>query len=371
MTPCERVDRRVKRRIVAAGVLSLTAWPVMQASTPRGEIVLSSVMLEAGARMKQAIGAIAGFCDSAGIEIEETLDPNRTCLVGPEYTPLFTTLGQLEAKRTTMNPDMAGLIVHLLELAGVKSGDTIAVGASASFPALLVATLAAAEALGVRPVTILSLGASSYGATRPELNLLDIHELLLDKGIVSTAPAAVSLGGEHDVGGEFDDVVRQSLQRSIVARGRRLLGEPDLRRNVAERMSVYFDSEAGGRPSVAAFVNIGGSDANIGVSPRVLEVQPGLNMELALPPSEQRGVLYEMSARGVPVIHLLNVRELALRHGLPWDPIPLPEPGETRMYGKRSRVSVGSWLVSAVYLTGLCLVGLVGRQRVRPTAGTS
>lgn len=336
---------------MAAGIVSLVAWVALQANTPRPTIPWTSEMRQAALNMGRAIETLARHGEGADIAIDESLDPNRTGLIGPEMTPLFTTLGQLEAKRTTTNPDLAGLLVYLLRRAGVSSGDTIAVGSSASFPALLIATQTAAEAMDVHPVTILSLGASAYGATRPEFNLLDIQQTLMNEGVVSTAPAAVSLGGENDVGGEFDPALRERLLRQVRASGIDVLDEPDLRRNVARRMAVY------GRP--AAFVNIGGADANLGTSPLVLRVEPGLNMDLPLPPPEQRGVLFEMAAHGTPVIHLLHIRGLALRYGLPWDPIPLPEPGTTPLRDGAGARGWAFWLITAVYLAALGLIATV------------
>ncbi len=287
MKPLPDIDRRLRFRIVAAGIASLAAWLTLQAITPRTSIAWSDEMLRAAHRMERAIAAVARHSESAGIPLDESLDPNRTGLIGPEMTPLFTTLGQLEAKRTTTNADMAGLLVHLLRRAGVSAGDTIAIGCSASFPALMIAAQAAAEVMGVHPVMILSLGASSYGATRPEFDLLDISQLLIREGVLSAAPAAASLGGEDDVGAEFDPALREGLMRQIRLIGSELVDEPDLRRNVARRMAIY------GQP--AAFVNIGGADANLGSSPLVLKVPPGLNRDVSLPPPDERGVLFEMA----------------------------------------------------------------------------
>jgi poly-gamma-glutamate system protein len=349
------VERRLRRRIVAAGIASLAAWLALQTLAPRPTVAWSDEMRQAALQMERAMAAIVRHTESAGLPIDETLDPNRTGLIGPELTPLFTTLGRLEAKRTTTNPDIAALLVYLLRRAGVTAGDTIAVGSSASFPALMIAVQTAAEAMGVRPVTILSLGASGYGATRPEFNLLDIQELLVSEGIVSAAPAAVSLGGEDDVGAEFDPDVRERLLRQIRTSGFAVLEEADLRTNVAHRMAIY------GRP--AAYVNIGGADANLGSSPLVLKVRPGLDTDLALPPPEQRGVLFEMAARGVPVIHLLNIRGLALRYGLPWDPVPLPKPGTTPPRDDAGGRDWRFWLITAAYCLALGLITAVRRRR--------
>jgi poly-gamma-glutamate system protein len=305
-------------------------------------------MLRASRAMDEVIASLRGHCEEEGLVLDALNDPNGTCLIGPELSPLFTTLGQLEAKRTSTNPDFAGLIARLLMDAGVGAGDRVAIGASGSFPGLLVAALAAVEALGGEPVTVLSLGSSSFGATRTDFHLLDLHRFMEDGGWVSRRPAAVSLGGSGDSGAGFDPDFRRSLIQEIRHEGIPLLDAPDLRANVVERMAVY------GEP--AAFINIGGAEANLGTSPKILEVPPGLSEEMALPPLQQRGVLFEMAARGVPVIHLLHVQGLALRYGLPWDPIPLPGPGESGFRDSQREKGLTFWVVTACYFLALSIV---------------
>ena len=380
------VDHRLTRPIVLAAVVSLVAWIGLESFSPRPTVSWSEEMHEAAGRMGEAIAVVAGFHRTAGIRIDEALDPNRTGLIGPEYTELFTTLGHLEAKRTTTNPDLAALMGHLLGRAGVAPGDTIAVGASASFPALLIAALTASEALGVHPVVIVSLGSSSYGATRPNLDLLRIYRLLLAAGVISTPPAAISLGGEGDMGADFEPAFREVLLERIRRSGVPLVQEPELRENVARRMAIYFgagevvapgdsapdsqvdapgdsapDSEGAGARRIAAFVNIGGNEANMGTSPMILGVAPGLNESLRQPTSAQRGVLYEMSAQGVPVIHLLHVRGLALAHSLPWDPIPLPEPGTTPLSSDEDSRGVPFWIIMGGYVVALLFIAGTAR----------
>ena len=316
-------------------------------------------MRAAAIRMQQATASVSEFCADSSIFIDAAIDPNGTCLIGPEYAVLFTSLGQLEAKRTTTNPDVAGLIVHILRAAGVSSGDTIALGASGSFPALLIGTLSATEAMGVYPITIISLGASSYGATR-----LRIHELLLDDEVLSVPPVAVSLGGDRDVGAEFDPSVRAALLQQIRQSERRLLHVEDPRTNVDQRMALYLGPDSS--RSIAAFVNIGGSEANIGTSPLVLDVKPGLNTELAIPPEQQRGVLFDMAAREIPVIHLLYLRGIAQLYDLPWDPVPLPQPGTTRLREPARSNDWRIWSLTAVYLLCLGAIALLPRTKNNP-----
>jgi poly-gamma-glutamate system protein len=169
-------------RFVQAGLVSLLAWALLRSLAPGPAIPWTPEMVAAAGRMQEALTTVSRHCREAGIQVEPVADPNATCLVGPEMGELFTTLGQVEAKRTTLVPDMAGLMVHLLREAGVGRGDTVAVGASGSFPALMVATVVAVEALRAHPQVVLSLGASSFGATRPDFHLLHLYLLLRRRG---------------------------------------------------------------------------------------------------------------------------------------------------------------------------------------------
>lgn len=341
------------RLFLAAACASLLAWGAAERWAPRETVEWTPQMRAAAERMADALAVVgqarAGSPDVTGAQ---ATDPNRTGLIGPEYAELFTTLGHLEAKRTTTNPDMAGLMAHLLAEAGVGPGDRVAVGASGSFPALLVATLTAAEALGARPVAVLSLGASSHGLTDPAFDLLRLHELLVEDGVVRTPPAAVSLGGARDVGEDFEPDVRRRLLERIGESGVPLILETDARRAVARRIEVWGP--------VAAFVNIGGADANAGTSPTILSLRPGLLDPAAIPiPAEtQRGALHAMAVAGVPVIHLLDVRTLATRHGLPWDPVPLPAPGAARLTRGGDGASLPLLVIAGLWLAAMAALAV-------------
>jgi len=337
------------RRFVLAGLLSLLAWGLLRLLAPGPAIPWTPEMLAAAGRMQEALGVTSRHCRDAGIPLDPLADSGGTCLIGPELGELFTTLGQLEAKRTTLAPDMAGLLVHLLREAGVSRGDTVAVGASGSFPALVMATVVAVEALGAHPVTVLSLGASSFGATRAELHLLRLYQLLQEAGVIATPPVGVSLGGSGDLGLEFEAEVRDRLLRDVAESGLPLLSEPDLISMVARRMALF-------PPRVAAFVNVGGTDTNLGTSPRILGLPPGLVKPVGLPGEGERGVLFAMMARGIPVIHLLHVRGLALRYGLPWDPLSPPAPGSTLLRDESRGKGPVFWLLTVAYLGALVLV---------------
>ncbi|MHB1192134.1 MAG: poly-gamma-glutamate system protein [Longimicrobiales bacterium] len=358
---------------VTAALVSLAAWATAERLSPPESVPWTPAMRAAAERMGEALAAVRDHRDAAGIPPDASTDPNHTGLVGPAYDELFTTLGDLEAKRTATNPDAAALLVHLLGLAGVEAGDTVAIAASASFPALLVAALTATEALGAHPVAVLSLGASSYGLTDPDFNLLDLHRLLVAGGVVRTPPAAASLGGTRDRGEEWETQTRERVLERLRSSGVPLILEADLASSVARRMELFGAGAGGARPPVSAFVNVGGADANVGISPSLLALRPGLlpPADIPLPPAAQRGVVHAMATAGVPVIHLLDMRGLAGRHGLPWDPVPSPASGTTRLLRGDAAAApllpfiAGTWLAAMVLLAA---VGVMISRRSRKTS---
>lgn len=125
-------------------------------------------------------------------------------------------------------------------------------------------------------------------------------------------------------------------------------------------MRLY--EEKAGNDKIEAFVNVGGSWSNIGEDPEVLRLKPGLSKIRKLPPLEKRGVLYEMAARKIPVIHLLYIKGLVQRYGLAWDPVPLPNPGEEKIFEFARERQTAFLFLAAVYLL-LVIIVLVFQNR--------
>jgi poly-gamma-glutamate system protein len=363
--------RRPLLPIYAAAVLSLAYLGLMSILPPAGpDPDVSAAMRTASALMARAEAAVKTCREERDIPVDPVADPNGTGLIGMEQSEITTSAGRLEAKRTTTNPAFAGLVVSLLHEAGVRKGDVVAVGASSSFPALVIATLAAAEASGVEPLVISSLGASEWGGNIPRFSWLDMEDCLRRAGLIGFVPIARAVGGEEDVGRDMAAEGRDLLSARIRAETVLFLEEPDLQRNVERRLALY--RTAAGDRSIKAFINIGGSWANLGTDPEILKVEPGLARRVTVPPVSRRGVLQAMAAAGVPVIHLLNVRGLCERYGLPWDPRPLPAPGlepQARPDPFRSRAGIA---LTGLYILAVVLLLAAGRRRAgmaRPPAG--
>lgn len=335
------------KRIYGFAVLSVAALLLFRL-VPAGESELRGEMIRASRTMARAIDAVRACRLEGGVPIDRSVDVNATGLIGPENSPLTTSLGHLGAKRTSTNPNMAGLMVYLLRSAGVRGGDAVAVGASGSFPALIIASVAAIRTIGAEPLVISSIGASEYGASEPRFHWIDMEECLRRRGIWTFRSIAHSVGGEGDLGGDLAPEGLEIARAALRGSGEPVIGEPSLPANVAARLGAY-DAAARGR-RIAAFVNVGGSWANLGTDASVLELKPGLAEAVPRAAPESRGAIGAMAARGIPIVHLLNIRGLAERHGLPWDPSPLPEPGEGELYLSLRAGGPGRAVIALAYL---------------------
>ena len=277
----------------------------------------SPALLKAAMNMDNSLNTISAYSTQNHINTDNPEDPWHTGLIGPEWSDLTTTIGDPAAKRTTINPNFAALIAHLLIEAGVQKGDTIAIGSSASFPALLIASLAASKALELHPIVIFSFGSSSFGASNPEFNLWDIYRLLLDKNSTDFKPAAASIGGEDDTGSEFEQGLSDRIRKSLSDAAIPLISEKELQKNLSEREKIYFN---GNPKRIKAFINSGGGYANLGNSQAVLNIKPGLIKKATIPEPSRQGMIHVMLQNNIPVIHLLFIKGLAQKYHLPWDP---------------------------------------------------
>ena len=117
------------RRWELAALVTLTIGAVFLSVrlAPHGQ-PYDDRMLSAAQRMAEATTALANHRAAHGPPFTPE-DVNRTGLIGTFFGPLTTTVGTLEAKRTTTNPNLAAVASQLLIEAGVRDGDAIAVGA--------------------------------------------------------------------------------------------------------------------------------------------------------------------------------------------------------------------------------------------------
>jgi len=283
---------------------------------------LSPAQRAAAALMARSLVSIRSHRLAKGLPIDRALDPNQTGIVGDEFTPLTTSLGAVEAKRTSANPAFAAVVARYYERAGLKPGDVVAVGGSGSFPAFVLAALCAARAMDLTPIVIYSIGSSMYGANIPGFTFVDMLAGLRADGVLPYDLAAVAPGGERDGGrGVLFDEEGTTLLDEARRSGLPMIEGATLAERIQRRIRIY-EAAAAGRP-VRCFVNVGGASASFGDTAASLDLPNGLVLRVPrIPASPTRGLVFEFAARGVPIVHLLYVKGLARDNGLPFDPVP-------------------------------------------------
>lgn len=283
------------------------------------------VMRDAAEKTERAFQAVRDEKLARGFAISQTDDPNQTGMIGDPYTDITTTLGNLEAKRSTTNPNTAAMVVDMFYQLGLEPGDHVAVNLSSSFPAVNLSVLCAMDAMGLDGTVINSVGASTYGANLPEFTYLDMEHFLLDNGYLENHTVYYSMGGSGDLGKEMPPTLCATIKARLSGFGYQLIEIPDLEENIDTRFHLYTDRE-----TISCFVNAGGNLMAFGGGSEMAAADNGM-----IRPSSRLkgpGLIPRFLEQDVPVIHLLNMKSLLPAYGLPVDPIPLPPAGQGGVY---------------------------------------
>ena len=277
-------------------------------------------------------------------------------LLGEEYTPITTTLGSPAAKQLAAHPDFAAVAVEMLDRAGVRQGDTVAVNMSGSFPALNIAVLAAVHSLGAVPVITSSVGASTWGANRPDFTWPDMEAQLVRAGIWSYRSAGVSLGGGADNGGgllpEGISLARQAAQRS----GSLFLDSQSVDDAIAKRLALYKAANHGALP--AALINVGGNHVIFGAPGHAAFLRQGLTVGYRPSLAKNHGLAAAFVNAQRPVLHFLDIERLAAAYGIR-EQTPV---GRSRVYYTQT-VPLPVRVLIVIWLAGMVLVLYRGQTK--------
>jgi poly-gamma-glutamate system protein len=265
-----------------------------------------------------------------GPPIDVVADPLGTGLIGRQMSAVTTHSGSLTAKRTSVNPNFAAVLVQWLRDAGVAPGDTVAVGMSGSFPAFNVAALAAMHVLQVRPLVMVSAGASQWGANDPNFLWLDMYRVLLAQHIVDTPPLAASRGGIGDRAERLSQEGAAMLDAGIARSGVPALPAPTYAASLDAHMQ-HFARAAAGAP-IKAYINVGAGATSVG--PRIGKhlFRPGLSTHVEEDRFIVDSIMQRFADAGVPIIHIIKAKVLAQQEGLPVDPKAPPRPGDGAVF---------------------------------------
>ena len=308
-----------------------------------------SEMTAAAKKMKQAQEAVRQEMSRRGIEIDTTVDRLDSGLIGLEWSGITTTLGNVESKRTTVNPDFAALLVKLFQEADLQKGDTIAANCSSSFPALNLAFIAATDAMGLQPVMVTSIGSSMYGGNREDFTYLDMEQYLYEQKIIAHKTIAYSLGGVKDVGQEFEPEIIGRIQKRLNSYGLQFLYETDLEKNIESRYAFYT---ATAHNDIKAFINIGGNLLSLGAYNDSIDTET-VRLSASIP--LKTGLVGKFLQSGIPVFYLLNMKSTTLYYQLPFDPDTLPEIGTAPIYYYRTVQHIWNYVILGLFVCMLIL----------------
>lgn len=316
---------------------------------------LYDTAVRAAERMQACMDSVRAEKLSRGIEIPPE-DRFETGLIGEDFNFITTTLGDIAAKRTTTDPDMAAMMVFMLDEAGLKEGDVLGCNFSGSFPALNIAVLCACEETGITPVYVCSCGASTWGGNNPGFCFPEMAVLLYEQGLISTAPALITPGGGDDAAGGVDSDMFSEIWDRVSALGYPVMFGKEYSGNLNARLELYDSAD------IDCFISVGGNITSLGNNMIVDVLGQGI-LDTEVPVINSGSGLLEIYLhRGVPTILLLNIRQLMTDYGLPFDPDSRSAPGVASIYYTVQRPLYYIWTGLAAELLLAFLFGKAGKQ---------
>ncbi|NLE34546.1 MAG: poly-gamma-glutamate system protein [Bacteroidales bacterium] len=230
-------------------------------------------------------------------------------MIGNEWSEITTTLGSLDSKETSTNPDFAALIVRLLNEAGISSGDTVGVILSGSFPSLAISALAALQTMEIEPVVMSSVGASTYGANQPGATWIDMETALRQNGLRFKS-VLISVGAGGDTG---EGLLPEGMAAIVSAAHRNhveLFVPANLQESILKREVIFREA------NISLLINIGGNETALGGCSHALGIPNGLSYTMTHCNDGDRGLISRLNESGIPFINMLDIKDLASRYGI-------------------------------------------------------
>ncbi|QLE79785.1 poly-gamma-glutamate system protein [Francisella sp. Scap27] len=315
--------------------------------------------IEAANTASTAFKLTKKFFVSKGYLCKDIGDVSCTGLIGLSMTEITTDSGDLYAKRSSVNPNMAAIFVQWLSELKLKKGDIVAVQQTGSYPALDIAMLSAIKTLELKPLIIFSVGASQFGANRPSFTWPDIYKHLVNEGLFSYDVLGITLGGSRDNGYGMTPAAILKMNDAIKRNGYETINVPyhySTTSSIKTRMEMY--KKAAGDEKIQAYVNVGGNMASIGLKqPKIIAVDDskggkksvknnvlklpsfpsGVTKKLPTGYENVRSVAVNFLKEGVPVINIRDIgSSLIKKYGLIYNPASVSQPGQGAAFSQKN-----------------------------------
>ncbi len=273
----------------------------------------SEAMMESAELTKKMFKVIGQFKSDRNIGSDAMSNVPFSFMIGDEWSEITTTLGSLNAKEISTNPDFSALIVRLLHEAHISKGDKVGVILSGSFPSLAISALAALQTMEVESIVMSSLGASTYGANQPDATWIDMESILKRQGLHFNT-VLVSIGAGDDSGAGLSDEGLALIKNAAYRNKIELYIPPTLLESIDKRVEIFK------KANISLLINIGGNETALGNCPHALSIPNGLHSSLSVCTDENRGLIARMNESGIPFINILDIKDLASRYGIDVSP---------------------------------------------------
>ena len=323
--------------------------------------------------MESALKVLKKEVKARNITIFDDIDPNYTGLIFKDDTPIRTSPGDLESKQTVLKPNFAALVVGQFLKVGLVAGDTVAVGMTGSMPGANIAVLSACNAMDLYPVSIVSVGSSTWGATDPNFTWLDMETVLVKEGVFNQKSIAASMGGKGDClrrngkrgGKEGRQLVKRAAHRNAVPIIDYVLPieMKNVSKSINHRMKIYTEEQIS-LQNYSAFINVGGGVTNIGVGGKKKISKAGfLSPEMVLKMNPRNSIIRKFAEIGVPAIHISHVSQL-VKGIIPFGSEKL-KTGEGRLYKEERYNLLIASIALALSLGLVAGVGIYSHQQIK------
>ncbi|MBK2106462.1 poly-gamma-glutamate system protein [Francisella philomiragia] len=339
--------------------------------------------LQAAELTEKAFDLTQRYFMSKGYLCKSMGDVSCTGLIGLSMTEITTDSGDLYAKRSSVNPNMAAIFVQWLSQLNLQEGDTVAVQETGSYPALDIAMLSAIKTLKLKPLIIFSAGASQFGANRPGFTWPDIYRNLVEKGIFDFDVLGITLGGSHDNGYGMTPGAILKLNDAIKRNNFKVINIPykdSTNTSVAKRLEMY--KEAAGNDSIKAYINVGGNMASIGLKQPTVKLEESdkksktdkkatnvasndqvlkihsfpTGVTSKLPPeySTVNSVAVNFLKEDIPVINVRDINSSIIKtYGITYNPTAVVPPGQGAVFSQKK---YNTALAAALLIIDIALI---------------
>ena len=140
--------------IISLCILTIAGMAIVEHFKKFVPVEHYQLKVDAAHTARDAFALVKQFRAKQNIPINTKNDPQSSGLIGEQLTKITSDPGNIITKQTTINPNIVAIFINWLKQVKLKPGDTVAIGATGSFPALDISMLSAIKTMKLHPLII-------------------------------------------------------------------------------------------------------------------------------------------------------------------------------------------------------------------------